>query len=128
MDNDLWQLMCVLRNDLVRLACNCTVKESCIQVANFCIHHRASYFVSRIMLNMALLLCVVNEGEHVVVNQVVEEVDPSVEVGDDIGGTTPDPDFSVNEGKPWMHLNLPCVLQIYIAFAFKYCIRCLGVK
>ena len=28
---------------------------------------------------MALLLRVVNEGEHVVVNQVVEEVDPSVE-------------------------------------------------
>ena len=33
------------------------------------------------MLNMALLLRVVNEGEHVVVNQVAEEVDPSVEVG-----------------------------------------------
>ena len=45
------------------------------------------------MLNMALLLRVVNEGEHVVVNQVVEEVDPSVEVGVDIGGTTLDPDF-----------------------------------
>ena len=28
------------------------------------------------MLNMALLLCVVNKGEHMVVNQVVEEVDP----------------------------------------------------
>ena len=36
------------------------------------------------MLNMALLLRVVNEGEHVVVNQVVEEVDPFVEVGVDI--------------------------------------------
>ena len=70
------------------------------------------------MLNMALLLCVVNEGEHVVVNQVVEEVDPSVEVGVDIGGTTPDPDFSVNEGKPRMHLNLPCVLQSYFCFCF----------
>ena len=33
------------------------------------------------MLSMALLLCVVNEGEHVVVNQVAEEVDLSVEVG-----------------------------------------------
>ena len=52
------------------------------------------------MLNMALLLRVVNEGEHVVVNQVVEEVDPSVEVGVDIGGTTPDPDFSINEASP----------------------------
>ena len=33
------------------------------------------------MLNMVLLLRVVNEGEHVVVNQVMEEVNPSVEVG-----------------------------------------------
>ena len=75
------------------------------------------------MLNMALLLRVVNEGEHVVVNQVVEEVDPSVEVGVDIGGTTPDPDFSVNEGKPRMHTTLPCVLQMNFAFAFIYCIK-----
>ena len=105
------------------MACNCTAKESCIQVVNFCIHHRASYFVSCVMLNMALLLRIVNEGEHVIVNQVVEEVDLSVEVGVDIDGTTPDPDFSVNEGKPRMHLNLPCVLHIYIAFVFQYCIN-----
>ena len=63
------------------------------------------------------------EGEHVVVNQVVEEVSPSVEVGFEIGGTTLEPDFSVNQGKPRMHLNLPCVLQIDIAFAFQYCIK-----
>ena len=75
------------------------------------------------MLNMALLLRVVNEGEHMVVNQVVEEVNPSVEVGIEIGGTTPEPNFSVNEGKPRMHLNLPCVLQIDFAFAFLYCIK-----
>ena len=75
------------------------------------------------MLNIALLLRVVNEGEHVVVNQVVEEVDPSVEVGVDIGGTTPDPDFSVNEGKPRMHTTLPCILQIDFAFASFYCIK-----
>ena len=68
------------------------------------------------MLNMALLLRVVNEGEHVVVNQVAEEVNPSVEVGFDTCGTTPKPDLSVNQGKPRMHLNLPCVLQIYIFF------------
>ena len=110
----------MLRKGLVSLTCKCTTKESCIQVVNFCIHHRASYFVSRSMLNMALLLRVVNEGEHVVVNQVVEEVSPSVEVGFEIGGTTPEPDFSVNEGKPRMHLNLPCVLQIDFAFAFLY--------
>ena len=75
------------------------------------------------MLNMALLLRIVNEGEHVVVNQVVEEVDPSVEVGVDIGGTTPDPDFSVIEGKPRMHTTLPCILQIDFAFASFYCIK-----
>ena len=74
------------------------------------------------MLNMALLLRVVNEGEHVVVNQVAEEVNPSIEVGFDNCGTSPEPDFSVN-GKPRMHLNIPCVLQIYIAFAFLYCIK-----
>ena len=62
------------------------------------------------MLNMALLLHVVNEGEHVVVNQVVEEVNPPVEVGFDNYETTPKPNFSVNEGKPRMHLNLPCDL------------------
>ena len=75
------------------------------------------------MLTMALLLRVVNEGEHVVVNQVVEEVDPSVEVGVDIGGTTPDLDFSVNKGKPRMHTTLPCILQIDFAFASFYCIK-----
>ena len=68
------------------------------------------------MLNMALLLRVVNEGEHVVVNQVVEEVNPSVKVGFDNCGMSPEPDFAVNEGKPWMHLTLPCVLQSYFCF------------
>ena len=72
---------------------------------------------------MALLLRVVNESEHVVVNQVEEEVNPSVEVGFNNCGTSLEPDFSVNQGKPRMHLNLPCVLQIYIAFAFQYCIK-----
>ena len=86
--------------DLVSLTCNCTAKESYIQIVNFCIHHRASCFVFRIMLNMALLLRVVNEGEHVVVNQVAEEVNPSVEVGSNTCETSQEPDFSVNEGKP----------------------------
>ena len=70
------------------------------------------------MLNMALFLRVVNEGEPVVVNQVVEEVNPSVEVRIDICGTTSELDFSVNEGKPRMQLNLPCVLQSYFRFCF----------
>ena len=75
------------------------------------------------MLSMALLLRVVNKGEHMVVNQVVEEVNLSVEVGLDNCGATPEPDFSVNEGKPWMHFNLPCVLQIDFAFSSLYCIK-----
>ena len=83
------------------------MKESCIQVINFCIHHQGSCFISRIILNVALLLRVVNESENVVVNPVVEEVNPTVEVGFDIYGTSPKPDYSDNQGKPWMHLNLP---------------------
>ena len=45
---------------------------------------------------MALLLRVVNESENLVVNQVVEEVNPPVEAGFDICGTSPEPDFSDN--------------------------------
>ena len=70
------------------------------------------------MLNMALLLRVVNEGENMVVNQVAEEVTPSVEVGSDTCGTSQEPNFSVNEGKPRMHLTLPCVLQILSLLLF----------
>ena len=72
---------------------------------------------------MSLLLRVVNESENVVVNQVVEEVNPFVEVGFNICGTSPEPDFSDNQGKPRMNLNLPCALQIYVTFAFQYCIK-----
>ena len=43
------------------------------------------------MLNMAMLLCVVNEGDHVVVNQVAEEVDLSVEVGSKTCETSQEP-------------------------------------
>ena len=63
------------------LVCNCTAKENCIQVINFCIHRQASCFISRIVLNIALLLRVVNESENVVVNQVVEEVNPLLRSG-----------------------------------------------
>ena len=59
---------------------------------------------------MALLLRVVDEGENMVVNQVIEEVNPSVEVGSNTCETSLEPDFSVNEGKPRMHTTLPCVL------------------
>ena len=71
------------------------------------------------MLNMALLLRVVNEGEHVVVNQVMEEANPSVEVRSDNCGTSQERDFSVNQGKPRMHLNLPCVFTSFYRFCFS---------
>ena len=70
------------------------------------------------MLNMALLLRVVNEGEHVVVNQVVEEVNPSVEVSIDICGATPESDFSVNEGKPRMHLTYLVIYKLISLLLF----------
>ena len=70
------------------------------------------------MLNMVLLLRVVNKSEHVIVNQVAKEVSPSVEVGSNTCGTSQEPNFSVNEGKPRMHTTLPCILQIDFAFAF----------
>jgi hypothetical protein len=72
---------------------------------------------------MALLLHIVDEGEHVLVNQVVEEVIPSIEVGSNTGVTSQESEFSVNEGKPRMHTTLPCVLQINFSFAFRYCIK-----
>ena len=75
------------------------------------------------MLNMVLLLHVVNEGENVIVNQVAEEVSPSVEVGSNTCGTSQELDFPVNEGKPRMHTTLPYVLQLNFAFAFLYCIK-----
>ena len=52
---------------------------------------------------MALLLRVVSESENVVVNQVVEEVNPPVEVGFDIYGTSPEPDF------PSIKASLGCI-------------------
>ena len=75
------------------------------------------------MLNMVLLLYVVNEGEHVIDNQVAEEVSPSVEVRSNTCGTSQESDFSVNEGKPRMHTTLPCVLQINFTFTFLYYIK-----
>ena len=68
---------------------------------------------------MALLPRVVNESENVVVNQVVEEVNLPVEVGFDICGTSPEPDFSDNQGKPRMHLNLSCVFTNLYRFCFS---------
>ena len=61
------------------------------------------------MLNMALLLRVVNEGEHVVVNQVVEEVNPSVEVRSNTCETSQEQTFPSTKASPG------CI-QTYLVF------------
>jgi hypothetical protein len=40
-----------------------------------------------------------------------EEGQSPVEVRFDICGTDPEPEISVDQGKPWMHSTPPCVLQ-----------------
>jgi hypothetical protein len=45
----------------------------------------------------------------------------SVEVGFDICGTDPEPKIPVDQGKPWMHLNLPCVLESFISLILMLC-------
>jgi hypothetical protein len=47
----------------------------------------------------------VTETEEVNVEQAPEEGNPPVEVGFDICGTSEEPNYPVNQGKPRMHLN-----------------------
>jgi hypothetical protein len=54
----------------------------------------------------------VNE-EVAVIEPVPEEEQTSVEVGFDICGTDPEPELPADQGKPRMHLNLPCVLKSF---------------
>jgi hypothetical protein len=52
------------------------------------------------MSTMHLLSRVVTEGEEVTVDQILEEVHPSVEGGFDICGSSEEPNASTNQGKP----------------------------
>jgi hypothetical protein len=45
------------------------------------------------------------------VESIPEEEPTSVEVGFDICGTDPEPELPVDQGKPQLHLTLPCVLK-----------------
>jgi hypothetical protein len=47
------------------------------------------------------------------VESVPEEEPTSMEVGFDICGTDPEPELLIDQGKPRMHLNLPCVLKSF---------------
>jgi hypothetical protein len=58
------------------------------------------------------------------VESVPEEEPTSVEVGFDICGTDPELELPVDQGKPRLHLNLPCVLKNFISImTMFYCIR-----
>jgi hypothetical protein len=60
------------------------------------------------MLKHVILSSIVPVNEEVnVVEPIPEEEQSPVEVGFDIYGTDPEPKIPVNQGKPWMHLNLP---------------------
>jgi hypothetical protein len=58
------------------------------------------------------------------VESIPEEEPTSVEVGFDICGTDPEPELPVDQGKPWMHLNLPCILKNFVSLVLiLYCIK-----
>jgi hypothetical protein len=50
------------------------------------------------------------------VESVPEEEPTPVEVGFDICGTDPEPELLVDQGKPRLHLTLPCVLKTYFTY------------
>jgi hypothetical protein len=47
------------------------------------------------------------------VEPIPKEEQTSVEVGFDIYGTDPEPELPIDQGKPRMHLILPCVLKSF---------------
>jgi hypothetical protein len=58
------------------------------------------------------------------VESILEEEPTSVKVGFDICGTDPEPELSVDQGKPWVHLNPPYVLKSFISLMLiSYCPR-----
>ena len=58
------------------------------------------YLKHSFILSMHHYLRVVTEGEEVVVDQILAEEQPSVEVGLDICGSSKEPNSSANIGKP----------------------------
>ena len=65
------------------------------------------------MLSMHHYLRVVTEGEEVVVDQILVEEQPSVEVGFDICGSSKEPKTSTNQGKPWSIQTIPCIYKCF---------------
>jgi hypothetical protein len=58
------------------------------------------------------------------VESIPEEESTSMEVGFDICGTDPEPELPVDQGKPRLHLTLPCVLKSFTSLILRlYCIK-----
>jgi hypothetical protein len=63
-------------------------------------------------------------NEEIAEVESVPEEPTSVEVGFDIYGTDLEPELSVDQGKPQLHLNLPCILKSFTSImTMLYCIR-----
>jgi hypothetical protein len=55
---------------------------------------------------------------------VPEEEPTSVEVGFDIYGTDPEPEFPADQGKPRLHLTFPCDLKSFTSLILLlYCTK-----
>jgi hypothetical protein len=55
------------------------------------------------------------------VELVPEEEPTSVEVGFDICDADLEPELPINQGKPQLYLNLPCVLKSFISLIVMLC-------
>jgi hypothetical protein len=55
------------------------------------------------------------------VETILEEEHTSMEVGFDVCGTDLEPKLPVDQGKPRMHLNLPCVLKSFTSLLLMLC-------
>jgi hypothetical protein len=74
------------------------------------------------MLKHIMLSRIVPMNEEVnVVTLVPKEEQSPVEVGFDICGTVLELEISVDQGKPWMHLNLPCILKSFTSLMLMLC-------
>jgi hypothetical protein len=74
------------------------------------------------MLKNIMLSRIVPVNEEInVLAPVPEEEQSPVEVGFDICGTDPKPEIPIDKGKPWMHLNLPCVLKSFTSLMLMFC-------
>jgi hypothetical protein len=56
-----------------------------------------------------------------VVEPVPEEEQSSMEVGFNICGTDLEPEIPVDQDKPQMRLNLPCILKSFTSLMLMFC-------